>query len=218
MDKIVAFDFDGTLAQSFPLIVDCFLKTLDKYGLKMAESELGKYYGSTENGMLAQLLGKEKGKQAFKDYCELYKQEHSSLLPSFDKDLLAILNKIKSTNNFHLVLITGRSRPTANISLKEFGIDKMFEKVYCGSYYGVNKPTSIRKCLEHFSADKKDMIYIGDSIKDISSCFKAGIELISANYFHTASLEKLLQGNPGRVARTINDLDRLLFSWLGDAK
>jgi len=218
MDKIVAFDFDGTLAPSFPLIVDCFIKTLDEYGVKMDKNDLAEYYGPTEKGMLAKILGKDKGSEAFIEYCKLYKKEHSSLLPSFSEELLAILGKIKSMAHTHLAIVTGRSRPTAEISLKEFGIFGLFEKIYCGSYYGVNKPTSIRKCLKYFSLGKEDMIYIGDSIKDISSCAAAGIQIISANYYHTADYEKIRQRNPDKVARTYRELDNLLSVWLTGGK
>jgi HAD superfamily hydrolase (TIGR01549 family) len=211
--KTVIFDFDGTLASSFSLITYCFLTVLKEYGIEMTPEELQKHYGPSEDGMLVKFLGEEKGKEAFKEYQRIYSEKHEEYIPALSSGCFEILSELKN-KNIPLVLVTGRSRETWNISADKLHIASFFKKVYTGSPEGVNKPISFAACQRDFGLDKKDMLYVGDSLMDIESCSTFGIKLISVSYNHTSNVKKLEKGNPGHVAHNGIELKNLLDSFL----
>ncbi|MCI7040082.1 MAG: HAD family hydrolase, partial [Mollicutes bacterium] len=59
---------------------------------------------------------------------------------------------------------------------------KYFTKVYTGSKNGPNKSFNFTKVMKDFSGSSKDIIYIGDSKKDVLECQKSNIKILSINF------------------------------------
>jgi len=62
-----------------------------------------------------------------------------------------------------LALVTGKSRPTALMSLKQFGLDGLFEPVETGSPSGVVKAAAIARVVAGWRAARARVIYVGDA-------------------------------------------------------
>jgi len=209
MKKIVAIDFDGTLADSFGLINKAIIETCTKYNKQITEKELNHYWGPNEEGIFIKLLGKDLGHKGFETYLELYEKYHDGYLfesPGIRK----VLDELKS-RNITMVFLTGRSDESAQISLDHLGLRKYFDKYYYGTIFGVCKVENFGKLCQDYSITPDELLYIGDSVADVRSCKKAGVDLLSVSFNKTTSYSRLDAANPGNVCETVDELYTKLF-------
>ena len=209
MKKIVAIDFDGTLADSFRLINKAILEVCSEYNIKAEEKDLNKYWGPTEDGIFTMMLGPEKGAKAFARYLEIYEKYHDEYL-FITPGITKILDRLKKEGKT-IVYLTGRSKETSEISLNKLGIISYFDRYYYGSPKGVNKEKNLAKLCRDYSLEPKDVIYIGDSVADVISCRKAKVDILSVTFNHTNTFERLNSINPGNVCETVDELEKKLF-------
>lgn len=177
---IVAFDFDGTLAASFNLVNRCIIQVAKDNGIFLKESDLIPYYGPTEEGMINNIL-KSDNRANFKKYLQYYSEYHNIELNRLNPYVNELLDHLKD-KGVNIILLTGRSKESTDISLAYFGLNKYFTKVYTGSKNGSNKAFNFTKVMKDFSCSSKDIIYIGDSKKDVLECQKSNIKILSINF------------------------------------
>ncbi len=196
MVKVVAFDFDGTLANSFDLVNKCIVKVLKEFNVNISEEEFYKVYGPTERGIFINLTDENKGKLMFDRYMELYKNYHDEYLNKLHDGVVEVLNYLKE-KGVTVVLLTGRSYESTVVSLDKFKLNNTFKKIYTGSDKGVNKPDNFKQLFKDFNVTNEECIYIGDSLKDIKSCKEVGIKILSISINDGESrLDQLKENNP----------------------
>lgn len=67
------------------------------------------------------------------------------------------------------------------------------------------KHTVINSFIKKHNLNKKDVLYIGDELRDIEACKKSKIKIISVTWGFD-SCDLLLSGNPDFVAKTPTDI------------
>ncbi len=204
MKKIVAFDFDGTICDSFQSLLICFHHVFNDFNVNISDDEVRSHLGSNEEGICKKLFPYDDYEEAFHDYLRYYEALHDSIMPNIDNKLRDLLMYLKDKT--HLVLVTGRHVLTTQISLKKLHLENIFEKIYAGSIIGPNKDASFHQIMQDYNVKNTDILYIGDSKKDILFCRQMGIEIISVNYYKTAKLEDLEALNSGNVCKSIDEL------------
>lgn len=213
--KAVVFDFDGTLSNSFPLVVGKITEAIAMFRKEeLTEEENNSIYGPTEEGIILKLI-KDKGeaKECFLRYLDLYNEYHEELLPDFIpgiRELLEDLNK----RNIPVYLLTGRSKESTMITLTKFNSFKYFKAIYTGGLYGEVKEELLNELASIHHYNKEDLVYIGDSLHDVPQCRRANVDIISVSYANTDSYEKLEEINKGNVAKTVEELKEKLFEIL----
>lgn len=196
MVKVVAFDFDGTLANSFDLVNKCIVEVLKEFNVNISEEEFYKVYGPTERGIFINLTDENKGKLMFDRYMELYKKYHDEYLNKLHDGVIEVLNYLKE-RGVTVVLLTGRSYESTVVSLDKFNLNNTFKKIYTGSDKGVNKPDNFKQLFKDFNVTNEECIYIGDSLKDIKSCKEVGVKILSISINDGESrLDQLKENNP----------------------
>lgn len=208
--KAFVFDFDNTLLASDELVVRSFFKGYEKVmGKKVSIEEVISHYGPDEEGVFYGIMqDREKANLAFKYYLEEYESLEKELFrDGFNKKYINILKNIKN-NGYKLYLLTGRSKRSTIISLKYFGLEELFDDVYCGSFYGVNKPESFRKLEKDYSLSNDEIIYFGDTMNDIKSCKEVDVKICSVSmYIDEKNRQLLKQNNDFRVVDTLDELE-----------
>ena len=213
--RAVVFDFDGTLSNSFPLVVGKITEAIAMFRKEeLTEEENNSIYGPTEEGIILKLI-KDKGeaKECFLRYLDLYNEYHEELLPDFIpgiRELLEDLNK----RNIPVYLLTGRSKESTMITLTKFNAFKYFKAIYTGGLYGEVKEELLNELASIHHYNKEDLVYIGDSLHDVPQCRRANVDIISVSYANTDSYEKLEEINKGNVAKTVEELKAKLFQIL----
>ena len=213
--KAVVFDFDGTLANSFPLVAGKITEATAMFRKEeLTEEENNSIYGPTEEGIILKLI-KDKGeaKECFLRYLDLYNQYHEELLPDFIPGIRELLEELNK-RNIPVYLLTGRSKESTMITLTKFNAFKYFKAIYTGGLYGEVKEELLNELASIHHYNKEDFVYIGDSLHDVPQCRRANVDIISVSYANTDSYEKLEEINKGNVAKTVEELKAKLFEIL----
>lgn len=213
--RAVVFDFDGTLSNSFPLVVGKITEAIAMFRKEeLTEEENNSIYGPTEEGIILKLI-KDKGeaKECFLRYLDLYNQYHEELLPDFIPGIRELLEELNK-RDIPVFLLTGRSKESTMITLTKFNAFKYFKAIYTGGLYGEVKEELLNELASIHHYNKKDLVYIGDSLHDVPQCRRANVDIISVSYANTDSYEKLEEINKGNVAKTVEELKEKLFQIL----
>lgn len=206
--KVIAFDFDGTLSDSFQSLTECFHRVFKDFNVNVSDQELHQSLGCNEEGICRKIFGADKFEEAFKVYLNYYKQLHDEYVSCIDPKLKEYLYSIKDKCN--LILITGRHKLTTEVSFEKFGTTDLFEKCYFGNNTAPNKVENFYKAMADYNISNKDIIYIGDSCRDVVFARQANIDIISVNYYHTAEPNMLEHLNPNNVAYSIDQLIEMI--------
>jgi phosphoglycolate phosphatase-like HAD superfamily hydrolase len=97
---------------------------------------------------------------AFAAYLREY-ERHLPLCAAFP-GVAAALARLRE-RGVPLALVTGKSRPTALMSLKQFGLDGMFDSVRTGSPTGVVKAEASARVVTGWRVNRDQVIYVGDA-------------------------------------------------------
>ena len=212
--RVAVFDFDGTLVDSNELEKVTMVETIHRYHDPFFRPDtIYSYFGPTEDGILRKVIAPEKIKEALSFFFDYYEKRQEDLLIPFPE--MEEILKLLTEKGKRLFLLTGRSERTLRLSLKKLSYEAYFKKCYWGSPEGVNKPDSMRRLLEENRLEKKDVVYVGDTLEDIRSMKEVPVDLLSAGYSHSQTYgEELERNNPGNVCHTIRELKSKLMKLL----
>lgn len=208
MIKTVAFDMDGTLGNTFSLLLEAFREAAAPYvGHRMTDEEVMSTFGPSDDGMMRNTVG-EGWEKALDDYVRIYERLHEQYAQLFPgaKELLGWLKQ----RGVGVVLITGKLDRCLEITLRKFGIQDCFDAIWTGSPDGVNKPANISKMLECFGLSKEDVCYVGDTCADVASCREAGVQCLSVAWNPMSGKDALERVNGGNVFETMDALKQRL--------
>jgi phosphoglycolate phosphatase-like HAD superfamily hydrolase len=173
--KYIIFDFDGTLADSMPVIVSIAEEML---GVDITDKDIQRYRNMTAKQILKEarvplyrlpaLLVKGKAIMAGRvDDVRLF------------DGLEAVVKKLAEDHVMYVVSSNGIGIITA--FLKRHKINKYFTRVY-GNVGLFSKAQAIRKVTKREGFNVGDAIYIGDEVRDIEAARKIGMPIISVTW------------------------------------
>ena len=173
MFKMIAFDMDGTIADTIPLCVEAFRRSVSPYvGHELSEQEIVETFGLNEIGMIKALVS-ENWEAALQDFYCAYMLLHRQITKPFP-GILELLTVLKS-QNIILALVTGKGEKSCRISLKELGLEHMFDAICYGSEKAPNKKENIEGLLKEYSISRNQFCYVGDAVSDIRRVGKQGL-------------------------------------------
>lgn len=116
MFKIVAFDMDGTIADTIPMCIQAFQNSISPYvDHELGEKEIMKTFGLNEIGMVKSVVTQD-WESAIKDFYDQYEQLHDKVTEMFP-DMLRLLMFLKK-QKIVVALITGKGEKCCAITLK----------------------------------------------------------------------------------------------------
>lgn len=208
MFKMIAFDMDGTIADTIPLCVEAFCRSVSPYvGHELSEQEIVETFGLNEIGMIKALVS-ENWEAALQDFYCAYMLLHRQITKPFP-GILELLTVLKS-QNIILALVTGKGEKSCRISLKELGLEHMFDAICYGSEKAPNKKENIEGLLKEYSISRNQFCYVGDAVSDIRACGKVGVTCFSAAWQDSSDIALLEKENPGRVCSRVEQLYQLM--------
>lgn len=183
--KTIIFDLDGTIADTLPLCIAAFKKSIEPLlGKEVSEEEIIATFGPSEEGTIRQLIPSHED-VGVRAYLEHYEQLHYTCPSPFPgmPELLAFLQ----AKGVQLAMVTGKGIHSTRLSLKQFGLEKYFEVLETGSPQGPNKVNGIWRVLERLNAGTGETIYVGDAPSDIKACRQVGIPIAAAGWASTTN-------------------------------
>ncbi|MDO5569959.1 MAG: HAD hydrolase-like protein [Bacteroidales bacterium] len=208
MIELVAFDLDGTLADTLPLCITSFQKALNPYlNHPLSVDDVKKTFGVNEEGMVKMLV-KDNWQAPYNDFLKYYTQFHGLCPKPFDgiKQLIAELKE----RNLLVALVTGKGSPFCKVSLEIFGLNDCFDSIETGCPEKNIKTESLIDLTKKFNIKSNQMIYIGDTVSDVISCREADVCCLSAAWANSADIDNLKKENPGNVILNLKDLKERL--------
>lgn len=207
--KAIIFDLDGTLANTLPLCIAAFRRSIEPLiDRSLSDEEIIATFGPSEEGTIM-ALAPEHYEKGVSSYLKFYKQLHTLCPTPFEgiEDLLIDL-KDKSVR---IAMVTGKGRHSTDISLEQFGIGKYFEAIETGISAGPRKAEGIRNILHLFEDIRnEEIIYVGDAPSDIIASRKVGIPVVAAAWAETTEPEKLKELDPDMLFDNIRDFSHWL--------
>lgn len=185
----VLFDLDGTLVDTLPICYLAFRRAVDRAGgPSLSDAQIHALFGPSEDGMMQRVLP-----GGWQNALDVYFEEYARLLPTCSAvmpELAAALALLRRRRLF-TALVTGKSRTTATMSLRHFGLDELMDAVETGSPDGVVKAPAIRRLVEHWRLPPTQTVYVGDAAADVLAARDAGVIAAGAAWAYGARVAEL---------------------------
>ena len=206
MIRHVAFDFDGTLADSVEFCLAVFDKVFVKYLGEKAPDREAVYanFGMNEPGVIRFFMG-ELNPAAEEDFYEFHRALHPVMCPEPFPGVLKMLDFLKA-KNVPMTILTGRSETTCNISLDFLDMQKYFVSAKYGSPEKNDKAAQLREVMDLYGLQVDEIVYVGDAVSDAAACHQAGVKCLTAAWASSARIEELKKVNPGLIFYSVEDM------------
>lgn len=211
MIKLVAFDLDGTIGDTIPICVESFWMAVEPYvETFLSEEDILKTFGLNEEGMIRQIITNDNWKNALDDFYGIYKKMHA-LCPQPFEGITELIEELKN-KSIPIALITGKGKKSCHITLQQFDIERLFDRIETGSAERNRKSEAIKNLLNIYNLHSNEMVYVGDAISDIVECKKAGIKCLSVTWGALPiTIHQLEQHNQGNIFYSITSLREFLM-------
>ncbi len=200
------FDLDGTLADTLPVCFVAFRRSIEAFtGQRLSDEEIMARFGPSEEGILQRLVP-DRWEACLRFYLELYEQEHrrrARLFPGIE----AVLRRLKA-GGLALGIVTGKGAQSAAISLRDLGLDGLFDAVETGVPGGSIKPVAIRRVLARWNMTPARAAYVGDAPGDIQAARAVGLLSLAVAWDTCSSVEALAEAAPHALFTRVEEFRR----------
>lgn len=214
--KYILFDFDGTLADTKPAIVDTARKVLLGWGLTDEQiGDAGCLVGPPFPDSFVINYGKygvtaEDAVEITRRYREIYFNLGPETFPLFS-GMKEMLESLKS-NGYHLAIASSKITTIVDIMLKGQGIFDLFEVISANppENQHATKSDVIRWALERFGVDGSEAIMVGDLHHDVDGATVNGVPCVGVYFGGTAKPGELEAAGAAACAHSVEELHNLL--------
>ncbi|MFN8048915.1 MAG: HAD hydrolase-like protein [Ancrocorticia sp.] len=207
----VIFDFDGTLANSGPIIIECFDLTLKEEQGKEYPPEFYKPFIGPPLEETFGFLGAEDPARYITTYRRHYFQRMYDT-PLFD-GVRAMLEHLDDMG-VPMAIATSKRRDAVLLLMQHLGIEERF-KVVCGSGDDPSRGKKQHRVedaltgLQELGIDTSGAIMVGDRIHDIEGAAANGLDTILVEWGEAPPEER---DEAWRIVETPEELEKLLLS------
>lgn len=193
MEKVIIFDFDGTLADTLDAIVNITNHLAEEFGYEpTAPEELAQIRNLSSREIIRQ-----SGISIFK-IPFLLRRVRNGLRNDIQQinpiwGIKETLIQLKNDGN-QLGILTSNSEGNVKTFLEKHGIEDLFIFIHSGAtLFGKHK--IIRKLMQEKKLISEQVIYVGDETRDIEASRKINIKVIAVSWGFN-SKEALAKANP----------------------
>lgn len=196
------FDFDGTLADSKDVAFKIYNELAEEHNYKKIKKSEIPEISRASIIEKCKMLNVPKFKLAFLFY-EATKRfkEHILNINLFDgiKEVVDILNN----EDFNLVVVSSNSEDAIKEILHRNDVH-VFTNIFSSkNLFGKHK--TINNYIKKNNLKREDIIYVGDELRDIDSCKKSGVKIISVSWGFD-SPELLMNNKPDYLVNTPREI------------
>jgi HAD superfamily hydrolase (TIGR01509 family) len=210
--RAVIFDLDGTLADTFTLIVGAWNAGVGPItGKSYSEEEVISRFGIPDPQMIRREFGDDEtlGPRADEAYHAFYEREHAALVKAFD-GIDEMLSQLRALN-VPLGLMTGKGRRSAGITVESLGWKDVFAAIVTGEDVKRQKPEpeGLLTVAARLNVPPSSCAFVGDSPADMGAGKSAGMIVVAAGW-HPVYLDEIRSMRPDVWAEHPADVVRLI--------
>jgi HAD superfamily hydrolase (TIGR01662 family) len=170
--KLIAFDFDGTIAKTTKYAKQYFEKYVGQ------EIDARKYFGPPTKVLIKNLIKDYNLELSLDDFYKSWNKNYINFILKkkiITKETINTIKRLKK-DGYILAIITSSSRKKLDILLSK-DIEKNLNTIIGSEDYKKGKPNpeALLKLMKKFKVKKDECVYIGDNIIDIYFAKNAGI-------------------------------------------
>jgi len=221
--RLVLFDCDGTLADSFGLIIETMRRCFATAGLPVPDDDAVRGIIGISLDLAIHRLAPTLTADELPGVVEIYRTEfHLARAEAAHTERLfpgaeALLRKLAARNDVTLGMVTGKSRRGVRLVVEAHGLEGLFQTVRTADDCASKPhPAMVLESCAEAGIDPARTIVVGDAVYDMRMAKAAGAAAIGVTWgaLDAAALE---QTGANRVASTMDELERLLLDWLDGA-
>lgn len=208
----VCFDLDGTLVDSEGEAADSIELALSPIGRPMSAAErdfvvghgFGEIYSFIKAGGGVPWSLVEFEEQVYRARLQLFEKNGACVLPGAREVVRQLASR------WPIALVTGSTRPEANLMLSALGVADCFTTTLCAGEYPVGKPspTPYLQAAEKLGVQPSRCVAIEDSTAGITSAKTAGMHCIGVRVGNRYGQD---QSHAHHVVETLFDAAALLL-------
>lgn len=205
--KLLIFDWDGTLSDSAPKIIDCVQKAAVCAGVPVLEDDVIRNIIGLGLPEVMEVLYPECD-QARRDKIREFYVEHflaSDQVPSpFFNGVMQGLEQLRDMG-FMMTVATGKSRRGLNRVLQNLQMETFFHSSRCADETASKPhPKMLQELLEEFDVTPEQAIMVGDTEYDMSMAQQLGVPRVAVSY-GAHQVERLVKYQPCLVIDSFSE-------------
>jgi phosphoglycolate phosphatase len=177
--KLLLFDFDGTIADTFRSGLEILNLMAPEFGYRPLREEDLPRARDMRTGELMKFLGIPATRMA-----QISRRGKEELNKRMDRitPLPGMLELIRllSAEGFRLAILTSNSEENVAAFLKKFEVE-VFEFVHTASKLA-GKGRVIRRILKSLHLDPKEILLIGDEVRDVEAAQETGVHMVAVTW------------------------------------
>lgn len=207
--RTVLFDLDGTLADTVPLIIASFQRTVSQLlGWRPTVEQCTRWIGrSLRETFVA--IDPARAEELTAHYLEWNLANHRAYVRGFE-GLDELLDALEASGRNYGVA-TSKRRESALVSLECAGLTGRVPLLATEEDTANHKPSPdpLLFALARVGAQPNEAVYVGDAIVDMQAAHAAGVTAIGVTW-GAASAEQLAAENPAAIVHNVQELRTLL--------
>lgn len=206
--RAIIFDFDGTLADTLPLVYHSFQTVFKEFdGKHFTDEEIKSMFGPAEPAIIEEHLLSDEKEAAIDMYFKTYSENHDDFVIRNDK-MHTLITGLKD-KGINLGIVTGKSKRSLEISLERLGMEALFDYRVSGDDVDRPKPDpeGIFTLLDELNLGKDEVMFLGDSDADIGAGMNAGVWTIGVRWLPNVQTSRF-STEPDEVYEEIDDFMR----------
>lgn len=207
--KVVAFDCDGTLVDTFDLIEKTVILTFKEKlpNINISIEEVHAFFGPFLEDSFAKYV---KTKEEINECVETYRKISNKLMPEYIRcydGIIELLEYLKK-NNYKIAIVSNKVSPAIIYGLELCKIDRYIDLII-GAEMIIPKPDpdGINQLKNYFNTS--EVLYIGDALTDINAGKNALIDTVGVTWCKTTKKE-FKKVNPTFIIDNPKELIKIL--------
>jgi phosphoglycolate phosphatase len=197
----IIFDFDGTIADSFTVVVDTFFKMTGR-SQKVSVAEIKRLRGLPMLRVAQELdVRIWKIPVLLRRGRRMIRSQMNQIEPFVDMpEVIRALH----ADGHHLYIMSSNSVQNIQAFLHQHNLNREFIRIY-GSVGVLGKAGVLRKIIRHNRLDAADTYYVGDEVRDIAGAKHAHVKIVSVGWgYNSAPILRL--HHPNYLAKKPDDI------------
>lgn len=184
--KIIILDFDGTIADTKPVILNTFHRTLDAMHLPQhSDEEIAATIGLPlmEAFPVLEPMDREKAAECTDTYREIFEDVNREIGVSMFPNVSDTIHRL-SDMGLIITIATSRGYSSAAQFIKSFHLDNIIKYIIAAEDVKHAKPDAepVTTTLKHFNLKPEDAVVVGDTHFDILMGRNAHASTIGVSY------------------------------------